>query len=285
MSEIYKEKPLVKVVMLKGADGDKSKLSELTNDMTFLTQEEIITIVTQIVESGSVGDIDTGFVSTFKETNHGQGLKFWIGTTAEYEAITTYDNNTFYILTDDTTREDILAEAEATAKEYTDDKIAGLNYEEEIAQLNTDVTQLNTHLNAVDQVATDAINRTYALDVSSALALTTGKVSGSLSMYKNGSVIQINGTVTAEMDLSIDDTIGTVAESLKPIKTTRVLLAAVVGEAGASTMPYSGTIELTIDKDTGEIKISDINAYNYSNASRIKYGDDFNVSLTYLTQM
>jgi hypothetical protein len=72
-----------------------------------MTKEEVITAIVNAIEGGTVGDIDTGFVTTIKEQNKGQGLMFWVGTTAEYNALTTKPNNVLYIKTDDTSAQDI----------------------------------------------------------------------------------------------------------------------------------------------------------------------------------
>ena len=140
MSEVYKEKPIVKVVMLKGADGDKSRLSQLINDADFLTKEQIITLVTNIVDSGSVGDIDTGFVTTVKEQNHNAGLKFWVGTKEEYDALPEHLSYTDYIINDYSPMDDV-EEALEEFSGVVDDKIRkaleGLDIENELVAINT----------------------------------------------------------------------------------------------------------------------------------------------------
>ena len=74
-----------------------------------MTKEEILAAITQAVESHEIADVDTGFVTTLKEQNRSTGLKFWAGTTAEYNALQTKDSNTFYILTDDAELDDLEA--------------------------------------------------------------------------------------------------------------------------------------------------------------------------------
>jgi hypothetical protein len=71
-----------------------------------MTKEQILAAIAQAVETGSITDIDAGFITTIKELNRGTGLKFWFGTTAEYNAITEKDANCYYIKTDDTTAAD-----------------------------------------------------------------------------------------------------------------------------------------------------------------------------------
>lgn len=65
-----------------------------------MTKEQIITAIEQAIETGSVGDIDAGFITKIKETNRNAELKFWVGTQAEYNAISVPSQNTFYIITD-----------------------------------------------------------------------------------------------------------------------------------------------------------------------------------------
>lgn len=151
MSKIYKDAPIVKIVMLKGADGDKSKLSELQNDMTFLTEEQIINLVTNIVDSGSVGDIDTGFVTRLKEQNRGKELKFWVGTQAEYDAIEIAQANTFYIITDDNFKEVTNQAIQALNDRL--DAIKRTNYDEEISDLQTRVGLLTTDVGTLENTA------------------------------------------------------------------------------------------------------------------------------------
>lgn len=76
-----------------------------------LTKEQTLTAIAQAVETGEIQDVDAGFVTTIKETNKGDGLKFWVGTTAEYNALTELDPKCFYIKTDDTTLADLHAVA------------------------------------------------------------------------------------------------------------------------------------------------------------------------------
>lgn len=72
-----------------------------------MTKEEILAAITQAIQSGTISDIDTGFVTKIKELNGGLALRFWVGTTAEYEALTDKPNNVLYIKTDDTSAADI----------------------------------------------------------------------------------------------------------------------------------------------------------------------------------
>lgn len=71
------------------------------------TKEEIIAAITQIVESGEVEDVDTGFVTKIKESNRNKQVSLWVGTQAEYNAIPEKEENCLYIISDDVILEDI----------------------------------------------------------------------------------------------------------------------------------------------------------------------------------
>lgn len=75
-----------------------------------MTKEEVITAIQQIIETGEVHDLDTGFVTTLKEIAHGLGFRVWLGTTAEFNALQAgglLEANVLYIRTDDTSAQDI----------------------------------------------------------------------------------------------------------------------------------------------------------------------------------
>lgn len=72
-----------------------------------MTKEQILAAIAQAIGTGTISDVDTGFITRIRELNRNIGLKFWIGTTAEYNAIQIKETNCFYILTDDTELEDI----------------------------------------------------------------------------------------------------------------------------------------------------------------------------------
>ena len=74
-----------------------------------MTKEQILTAIEQAVGGGGISDIDAGFVTTIKEMNRGTGLRFWVGTTAEYNALEEKPKDCFCILTDETTYDDVNA--------------------------------------------------------------------------------------------------------------------------------------------------------------------------------
>lgn len=81
-----------------------------------MTKEQILAAIAQAVETGSVGDCDTGFITKVKETNSGGYVTFWVGTQAQYNALAENELNCLYIITDDTTKADILKAYENTVQ-------------------------------------------------------------------------------------------------------------------------------------------------------------------------
>jgi hypothetical protein len=87
-----------------------------------MTKEQILAAITQAIKNGSIGDIDTGFVTRLKEKNGGGAVTIWVGTRAQYNAITEKEVNCLYIITDDTTGEDILRACEKAANDAEEAK-------------------------------------------------------------------------------------------------------------------------------------------------------------------
>lgn len=71
-----------------------------------LTKEQIYELI-----NGTTGEVpegvDEAFITKLKEVNKGENSSVWIGTNAEYNAIQTKDDNTLYVITDDTYYEDV----------------------------------------------------------------------------------------------------------------------------------------------------------------------------------
>lgn len=73
-----------------------------------MTKEQILAAIAQAIETGSIGNCDTGFITTVKTIN-GIPLKFFVGTQAAYNELAEEEQqNLFAIITDDTTKESIL---------------------------------------------------------------------------------------------------------------------------------------------------------------------------------
>jgi len=66
-----------------------------------MTKEQIMTAISQAA-GGSVVDPDAAYISKVKEANAGDPLSFWVGTTAQYNALESKDANCLYVITDAT---------------------------------------------------------------------------------------------------------------------------------------------------------------------------------------
>ena len=85
-----------------------------------MTKEQIITAILQAVESGTIGNIDAGFVQTIKTIN-GHALKFFVGEQSEYDALNEVDKaDLFAIITNDTTREGLLNAITTLQTDFTE---------------------------------------------------------------------------------------------------------------------------------------------------------------------
>ena len=72
-----------------------------------MTKEQILTAIEQAISTGEIKDVDSGFITTIKEQNAQSGLKFWVGTIAEFNALTEMQDDCLYIFTDENIVEDI----------------------------------------------------------------------------------------------------------------------------------------------------------------------------------
>ena len=72
-----------------------------------MTKEQILAAIEQAVSGGKINNVDTGFVSKVKENNASGYVSFWVGTQAQYNALTSIAANCLYIITDETTSEDL----------------------------------------------------------------------------------------------------------------------------------------------------------------------------------
>ena len=144
-----------------------------------MTKEQILAAIEQILTTGEITDVDTGFVTMIKDQNGGAGLKFWIGTNAEYNALTDKEESCFYIITDDTTNEDIdKAIAEVTEKIKTLESETG-----KIISGETVVPKASFANTAQSAAAAQSAN--YASTAGSATSATNSTYAGELKTIGN----------------------------------------------------------------------------------------------------
>lgn len=130
-----------------------------------MTKEQILAAITQAVETGSVGDCDTGFITKVKETNKGGYVTFWVGTRAQYNALESKAENCIYIMTDDTTGEDIYR-ALADNQDYMARLV------EDLAALEESVANRHQYLTKALSLAYEEIDKCRGVDFSDNVSLT-----------------------------------------------------------------------------------------------------------------
>lgn len=140
---------------------DNNKFYVLRGDKAFaesMTKEQILEAIVNATAGRAIQDVDTGFVTTIKEQNKNSALKFWVGTSAEYNAIAEKENNCFYILSDETDKDDVEA---AIANINT--QIDNLNGS--IKDLNTRVSKYGVITQFLNRIDTDVFDETNTFAV------------------------------------------------------------------------------------------------------------------------
>lgn len=94
-----------------------------------MTKEQILEAIAQAIETGKIGNCDTGFVTKLKEMNSGSAVTIWVGTQAQYNAIENKAQNCLYIITDDTTGADIEKAIAAAVKKAEAALMAASGYD------------------------------------------------------------------------------------------------------------------------------------------------------------
>ena len=116
-----------------------------------MTKEQILAAIVQAVNEGTIGDIDTGFITTVKTIN-GTPLSFFVGTQAEYNELSEeQQKDLFAIITDDKTKEALFAAIAEASQKATDcenafaalDKAVGEALESFRSSLNAQATRLS----------------------------------------------------------------------------------------------------------------------------------------------
>ena len=73
-----------------------------------MTKEQILTAIIQAIETGTISNVDAGFVTTIKTINN-IALKFFVGEQAAYDELSEEQkNNLFAIITNDATKDALL---------------------------------------------------------------------------------------------------------------------------------------------------------------------------------
>lgn len=111
-----------------------------------LTDEQVNTALTEWLEINAeqtqLTTINAAFITKIREMHKKGLIRFWVGTKAEYEAITPEDN-VFYVLTDEDPLTDVIKEVEQNAQE--------------IGAIANDVSSLETTVNDLKSNGADTL--------------------------------------------------------------------------------------------------------------------------------
>lgn len=109
-----------------------------------MTKEQIYELIAEMTGE-TVQDIDQAFITKLKEINKGNSIRLWIGTSAEYNALETREDDVLYICTDDTFVSDTNIEIQKLWNKIES------NYEnvgDKLSEQDNDISQFETSINA-----------------------------------------------------------------------------------------------------------------------------------------
>ncbi len=120
-----------------------------------MSKEQILAAIVQAVEGGTIGEVDTGFITTIK-TITGTPLQFFVGTQAEYDALTAEQRkNLFAIITNDATKEGIYE----AIKEYNENVVSLENWRDAITNGSAKAAEAKHATNADIAILADGLTR------------------------------------------------------------------------------------------------------------------------------
>ena len=177
-----------------------------------MTKEQILAAITQAVEEHTISDVDTGFVTTLKEQNANTGLKFWVGTTAQYNALQDKDPQCVYILTDDAELEDLEQEIARLSEQV--ELIAGLRNK---IILDTNVNYgdgLSVTLSGIDNIADCSVVKVTASGAGDILcAVQVDGTTVSIKGTGNAAISKLNATVFVTINLTCNSATNTLTRN------------------------------------------------------------------------
>lgn len=208
-----------------------------------MTREQILTAITQAASGSPVIDPDAGVITKVKEMNAGGYVTFWVGTQAQYNALQgNIAQNCFYIITDDTTKEDF--EAALDEQRTRIDSLESMG--DDIATLEEKVDQRTVTVNVTrtggENLTTFAIdNSKFRYSVAAGVVFLqlgirfkgTMEKGETLTLTVKGAQLRENGAMPNELQVG------------------KIYVSASVSDTvGSLSAQYSGTNTLTIRADT-----------------------------------
>ena len=159
-----------------------------------MTAEQVIEAIAEA--TGNVPEhLDDAFITKLKEQNAGNNMKVWVGTQAQYNAISTPANDTLYIITDVNTSADLDNYTLKSDFLPVAENVEEIN--EEIAGINEDLTGLYSDLfyKAGDEILSGTIPVAGVITSGQTQAVFTYPIFKSLKNINSATVISFKGGV------------------------------------------------------------------------------------------
>lgn len=145
------------------------------------TREQFLAVLQEAIANGSLDVVDpeAGFINKITEQNSGEAIKIWLGTNAEYNALATKEENTIYLISDDSSLDDVLAKID-----------------ELVATTNANTISINSNLEEINKIkdGTTIVPKAIESDNSTnALRLKKTTIFTSLNASRGRNYIDITG--------------------------------------------------------------------------------------------
>lgn len=127
-----------------------------------MTKEQIINAIVQAT-GVTPTDVDEGFISTLVEQNKSKSVHFWFGSQAEYDALESYDSNTFYIIDGDATIDDLEAAVQNCDSEIDELRDQCDSLDDRIDDVRGDIREINRNISSIQDDVSDIQGDVQAL--------------------------------------------------------------------------------------------------------------------------
>lgn len=153
-----------------------------------MTKEEIIAAIAQAT-GVTPENIDDGFITTIQEQNAQHGVKLWVGSQNEYNAIQQPDANTLYIVTDPAETNELQNQINQLQAEVNE--LAVQNTE------NASGFKIETQTYTKDVYSTDSsLNHNFTVPLNAVVLEASFYYGGSMETTDNVSISETNGETT-----------------------------------------------------------------------------------------
>lgn len=169
-----------------------------------MTKEQILAAIAEAAHNGLVFDTEAAFITKVKERNAGSFVTFWVGTTAQYNALAEKDANCVYIKTDDATRANIEAAFQDITQHFDDVDTTLMQYERIVGELNeklekkSDVSHTHTTYAAKSHTHAEYVECKLDTGLVNAVSYTTTTDESNAEYYHITIGSHSNSVVTAE---------------------------------------------------------------------------------------